>query len=143
MLHLVLGLAIYDLEGLLGKLDLAGVSVLVLEHNLDDVVNLNVAAVTNHILHHFNCAVLVVLFLVDLLHTAIASATRVMRQINRFLQLELLKQSEQKEGQLDLVILKQSSLLGLLTALLHKTLGHVLSLGVHHVRVLGVQVRLS
>lgn len=85
VLHLVFGLAINDLQGLLGQLDLPRVSVLVLQHNLNDVVNLYIAAVPDHVLHHFNGAVLVVFFLVHLLHTAVARVARVVGQINSFL----------------------------------------------------------
>ena len=131
VLHLVLGLAINDLEGLLGQLDRARIRVLVFKHDLDDVVDLNITAITDHVLHHLDRPVLVIFFLVNLLHAA-TSVASVLGEINRLLKLEFLQQPKEEECQLDLVILEKTCLLGLLTALLNKALRHVLRLLVHH-----------
>jgi hypothetical protein len=71
VLHLVFSLAIHNSQGFLGQLHIArsGVAVVVLEHDLDDVVNLHIAAVPNHVLHHFDCPMLLILILlVDFLN---------------------------------------------------------------------------
>ena len=65
VLHLVFGLAIHNSQGFLGQLHIArsGVAVVVFEHDLNDVVNLHIAAVPNHVLHHFDCPMLLILIL--------------------------------------------------------------------------------
>lgn len=69
-LHLTLSLTIDDIKRLLRELHtaLSGVSVVMLQHYLDDVINLDIHTIANYVVQHFSNSVLIVFFFVNLVH---------------------------------------------------------------------------
>jgi len=91
--HLVLGLAVHDVQCLLWQLNTAlpGVSVVVLEHDLDNVVNLDINCITNDVVQNLGNTMLIVLLLMNLAHvTTSALRGHMLGQVNRLLQLKFL-----------------------------------------------------
>lgn len=126
--HLIFGLAVNHIQRFLRQLHVArpGVGVVVLKHNLDNVVDFDIAAVANNVLHYFNGPVLLVFVL--LLSFLDSVCGLVLRDVDGFLQLEFLQQPEQEETHLNLVVLGEARLSRLLVALVNQVLSHLLCL---------------
>ena len=128
MLHLVLGLTVDHVQGFLRQLHVArpGVCVVMFKHNLDDMVDFHITTVPNNVLHHFHSSVLLVFIL--LLSLLNAFVDLMLGNVDCFLQLEFLQQTEQEESHLNLVVLGESRLSRFLIALVNQVLSHLLCL---------------
>ena len=108
MFHLVFGLAIYNIQSFLRQLNItrSRIRIMMLQHNLNNMVDLHITAVSDDILCHFDCSMLVVfLWLLFLMHffDALRHAVCVLGEVDRFLQLEFFEEAEEEKSHLDLV----------------------------------------
>lgn len=124
MFHLIFCLAIDNIQSFLWQLNIARprIRIMMLQHNLNYMVDLDITAVSNDELHHFNRSVLIILiFLLFIMHffDALGHAVVVLGEVDCFLQLEFFEQAEEEKSHLDLVSVGEARLACFLVALVY------------------------
>jgi len=123
----------------------ARVRVVVLEHDLDDVVDLDVDAVVDYRLKQLQRVSVVLVGILFLLIELVGVVVEVLgcgEQLDCLLHLELLKQSEQEKCQLDLALHENIVLLSILCTNINQILSHHVCLVLQHVLRLILEVTL-
>ena len=143
---MLLSLFIDQIKCLLGQDHIvARIRVVVLEHDLDDMVDLDVDAVVDYRLKQLQrvSVVLVgILFLLIELVRLVAEFLGCGEQLDCLLHLELLKQAEQEKCQLDLALHENVVFLSILCTGVNQILSHHVCLVLQHVLRLILEVTL-